>query len=132
LVDLARSIARSVIVDAEMEDFSVVGAANMSAVPAILDQANSRMASAARMPLTRLMGTSPGGLNATGESDLSWWYGVIDVQREQIARPLLMKYLHVIARSNNIDSTDLEIEFPQLWSLSDLELADLRDKQSTT
>jgi len=132
LVDLARSIAHSVIVDAELEDFSVVGSANLSSVPAILDKANSRVASAARMPLTRLMGVSPGGLNATGDSDLANWYGVIDVAREQTARPLLEKYLKVIARSINVDVTDMSIEFPQLWSLSELELADLRNKQAAT
>lgn len=132
LVDLARSIARSVIVDADTEDFSVVGAANISALSPVLEQANTRVAAAARMPLTRLMGISPGGLNATGDSDLSNWYGVIDVAREQTARPLLMKYLKTIARSINADVSDLDIEFPQLWSLSDLELADLRNKQANT
>lgn len=132
LVDLARSIARSVIVDAEYEDFSVVGSANLNSISPILEQANTRVASCARMPLTRLMGTSPGGLNSTGDGDLSNWYGVIDVARETIARPKLEKYLKIIGRSINVDTTDLQIEFPQLWSLSDLEMADLRNKQANT
>lgn len=133
MTDMLRSVARSIIIDAEGdEDFKTVGSQNLSALPAILDQANSRIASAARMPLTRLMGTSPGGLNATGDSDLSNWYGVIDVAREQEARPLLMRYLKIIASSYKLETSDISIEFPQLWQLSELELAELRNKQSTT
>ena len=132
LVDMARSVARSVVVDADTEDFSVVGSANLGAIPTILDQANSRVAAAARMPVTRLMGTSPGGLNATGDSDLSNWYGVIDIAREQIARPRLLKLLHVIARSYGITTEGLDVEFPALWSLSDLEEADLNNKNAST
>lgn len=132
LVDMARSVARAVVLDAEMEEFEVVGSANLSAVPTILDKASTRVAAAARMPLTRLMGTSPGGLNATGESDLSWWYGVIDVARELEAKPRLLRFLRVLGRSLGVPTDDLDVDFPALWSLSDLEQATLRNTVATT
>jgi phage-related protein (TIGR01555 family) len=78
------------------------------------------------MPLTRLMGVSPGGLTATGESDLSWWYGQVDVYRELELKPKIMAFLRVLARSLGIVLDGLDVTFPPLWSMSDKEQAELR------
>ncbi len=40
----------------------------------ILDRFATRLAAAADMPVTLLMGMSPAGLNATGESDRAFFY----------------------------------------------------------
>jgi len=132
LVDMSRSVARAVVLDAEMEEFSTVGSTNLAAVPAILDKTFSRVASVAHMPLTRLMGVSPGGLNATGESDLSWWYGQVDVYRELELKPKVMAFLRVLARSLGIATDGLDVTFPPLWQMSDLEQANLRKAVADT
>lgn len=126
LVDMSRSVARAVVLDAGMETFETIGSQNLGAVPAILDKTFSRVAAVAHMPLTRLMGVSPGGLNATGESDLSWWYGQVDVYRELELKPKIMAFLRVLARSLGIALDGLDVTFPPLWSMSDKEQAELR------
>jgi phage-related protein (TIGR01555 family) len=132
LVDMSRSVARAVVLDAEMESFENVGAANLAAVPAILDKTFSRVATVAHMPLTRLMGVSPGGMNATGESDLSWWYGQIDVYRELTLKPKILQFLKVLAKSLNIPTDKLDVAFPPLWQMSQKETAELRKLTADT
>lgn len=48
---------------------------------------------AAEIPVTKLFGRSPSGLNATGESDLQNYYDMIGEKQESILRPVLNKLL---------------------------------------
>lgn len=48
--------------------------ASLSGLPDLLDRYPYRVAAAARMPMTKLYGMSTGGLNATGEHDLTNYY----------------------------------------------------------
>ena len=48
---------------------------------------------AAEIPVTKLFGRSPSGLNATGESDLQNYYDMIGEKQESILRPILNKLL---------------------------------------
>lgn len=54
---------------------------------------------AARIPMTRLFGRSPTGLNATGESDLQNYYDYIDEVRESDFRPIIDRLLPIMAMS---------------------------------
>lgn len=132
LTDMARSVARAVVVDAELEDFKTVGSANLSAVPSLLDIGFVRVAAAARMPVTRLMGKSPAGLNATGESDLEQWYRQVEVFRELILRPQALRLVKVVARTLGQPTDDLDVTFPPLWSMSEAETAALRKSVAET
>jgi phage-related protein (TIGR01555 family) len=57
------------------------------------------VAGAARIPVTKLFGRSPAGLNATGESDLQNYYDYIEEQREAKLRPVVERLLPVMALS---------------------------------
>lgn len=71
-VELSRSTIRATLLDAdesyERKQTPVSGLAEL------LDRFESRLAAAADMPITILMGRSPAGLNATGESDIRLFY----------------------------------------------------------
>ena len=81
---------------------------------------------ASHYPMTRLFGRSPGGLNATGESDLRNYYDYVDSQRESKLRPAVQKLLPVLAMSawGGIPD-DLDFVFPPLWTPTAKELADI-------
>ena len=81
---------------------------------------------ASHYPMTRLFGRSPGGLNATGESDLRNYYDYVDSQRESKLRPAIQKLLPVLAMSawGGIPD-DLDFVFPPLWTPTAKELADI-------
>src|SRR5581483_2247399 len=73
-VDEQRSSVKMILVDAENEGFERVKTPFQS-IPELIDRISERLASAAEYPLTVLMGSSPAGMNATGESDLEIFYG---------------------------------------------------------
>lgn len=119
IVDMARSVARAVVIDADGEDFAHVGAANVTGVDPLLVRVFTRLAAAADMPLTVLMGISPAGLNATGESDIRLWYGRVQAQRTRIT-PQVRRLVRVIARSEGLDPPE-SITWPSLWAMTPTE-----------
>ncbi|MFP3681974.1 DUF1073 domain-containing protein, partial [Pseudomonas sp. SIMBA_041] len=54
---------------------------------------------ASEIPVTRLFGRSPAGMNATGESDLQNYYEVVQQQQESTLGPILDKLLPIICMS---------------------------------
>ena len=86
---------------------------------------------AARIPVTKLFGRSPAGLNATGESDLQNYYDYVDTKRESDLRPIMERLLPVLALSCWGTIPDgLDITFPPLWTPKATEVADIADKKS--
>lgn len=72
---------------------------------------------ASHYPMTKLFGRSPGGLNATGESDSRNYYEYVDSQREAKLRPVIEKLLPIMAMSAwGVVPDDMSIEFPPLWT----------------
>lgn len=79
---------------------------------------------ASHIPMTKLFGRSPAGMNATGESDLQNYYDYVDAQREAKLRPVLEKLLPVLCMSAwGFIPDDLQITFPPLWTPTATELA---------
>lgn len=81
---------------------------------------------ASHYPMTKLFGRSPGGLNATGESDSRNYYEYVDSQREAKLRPVLEKLLPIMAMSAwGVVPDDMSIEFPPLWTPTARENAEI-------
>jgi hypothetical protein len=74
--------------------------------------------------MTKLFGRSPGGLNATGESDLQNYYDYTDSQRESKFRPAIEKLLPIMCMSlwGGIPE-GIEVTFPPLWTPTAKEIA---------
>lgn len=86
----------------------------------VMLQFGQQLSGASGIPLVRLFGQSPAGLNATGESDLRTYYDNINSQQESRLRPgwdLLLKVLwpSVLGKSA---PEDLEFDFTALWQTS--------------
>jgi hypothetical protein len=81
---------------------------------------------AARIPVTKLFGRSPAGLNATGESDMRNYYDFLEEVRESEFRPIIEKLLPVMALSawGEIPD-DLDFIFESMWSSTENEKADI-------
>lgn len=81
---------------------------------------------AAEIPVTRLFGRSPSGLNATGESDLQNYYDMIAEKQESYLRPILNKVLSpfIISTLGSLPD-DFDFEFDPVAEPSDKERADL-------
>lgn len=122
LVDLGRSVARALVLDAEKERFEIHDR-TFAGVRDVLDFKARRLTATAQMPLTRLFGMSPGGMNATGESDLEGWYGHVEAYRKHEVEPCLDRLVEIACASLGIDST-MHVVWPNLWVEGPKQLAE--------
>lgn len=84
------------------------------------------VAGAAEIPVTKLFGRSPAGLNATGESDMQNYYDTIEEKQEAYLRPVLAKLLPVMCVSEfGGVPDDIDIKFNPVRRPSDKEKSDL-------
>jgi len=127
LVDMSRSISRSIILDAEDEDFRR-DTYGFSGIPEILEKMMLRLAAAARLPVSLLMGQAPAGMNATGESDTRFFYDQVRAEQEHLKSK--MEHLIKILIAN--EEAEVSIEFPALWQMTDREKAELRRMEAET
>jgi phage-related protein (TIGR01555 family) len=86
------------------------------------------------IPLVRLFGQSPAGLNSTGESDLRQYYDMIKAQQEARLRRPLTKLFDVIWRSTlGTDTPDtFAFTFNSLYQLNEMEKAEVAQRDSDT
>lgn len=79
-------------------------------------QLGQQLSGALQIPMVRLFGQSPAGLNATGESDLRTYYDGINAQQETTMRLPLLTVSRVTAASEGIKVTDdFDFKFNSLW-----------------
>lgn len=119
LVDMTRSSGRALLLDSDGEKFERVKT-DFTGYPEMLDRMCSRLASSVDMPLTILMGTSPGGQNATGESDFRHWYDSIASQQLKELTPKLLRFYRILSRAK---MPELEVEWHALYEPTDQERA---------
>lgn len=79
-------------------------------LPDVMDRFAQAVCGAADIPMTRLFGRSPAGMNSTGEGDLKNYYDMIRVKQELEITPALANLDEVIIRSA-LGSRPEEIHF---------------------
>lgn len=134
LNDLYRSVMRAIVIDAGTEteptEEFVRHSVAFDGVHQTLDKLCLRLAGCVPMPVTILMGQSPAGMNATGESDFRWFYDGLDSERENEITPLLLRVDEILlatAESPVRFKPDTHtIKFPPLWTLTPKEEAERR------
>lgn len=91
----------------------------------LLIQFGQQLSGAAQIPLVRLFGQSPAGLNATGESDLRNYYDMIAAQQEaKLRRPItvLLEIMHRHVFGIPLPE-GFSFSFRPLWQLQESEKA---------
>lgn len=136
LMDLARSVCRAILVDAERESFERVST-SFAGLPEVMDRLMMRMAAAAEMPVTLLYGRSPAGLNATGESDIRGWYDTVAEGQTDELKPRLERLLRLMFAAKDSPTRGRVpenwcIEFNPLWQPTDKERADTKKVTADT
>lgn len=128
IANYAKSALRSVIIDADMEDYSDKGR-TVSGMPELLQKVGERLVAATGIPHTVLLGESPTGSNATGNSTVMGYYdSVSQWQESNLRQPLL-----AIARDlvSGLPES-LDVEFKPLWQMDEKEIVEIRNKQAMT
>ena len=91
----------------------------------VIIQLGQQLSGALQIPLVRLFGQSPAGLNSTGESDLRTYYDHIRKTQETRLRKPLSRLMKVLWRSELGGSPpkDFNFHFKPLWQLKEEEKA---------
>ncbi|MGG3012285.1 DUF1073 domain-containing protein [Brevibacillus parabrevis] len=89
------------------------------------------IAGACQIPVTKLFGRAPAGLNATGENDMQNYYEIVQQQQESTLGPILDKLLPIMCMSEfGAIPDDLDYIFNPIRTPDDKEVADLADKKT--
>jgi phage-related protein (TIGR01555 family) len=100
----------------------------------VLLQFGQQIAGALQIPLVRLFGQSPTGLNSSGESDLRTYYdNVLRLQERQLRSPLNL-LLDLTARSvlGHPLPKGFKYRFNPLWQLTEKEKAEIGQLHAST
>jgi phage-related protein (TIGR01555 family) len=135
LEDLTRSVFRSMYFDAGdeggkgSEDF-VRDSVNFTGVPEILHIIFMLLSADTGYPITRLFGVSPGGMNATGESDMRNYYDTVRSLQSTDLQPILLYLLRIISEWQKIPEP--YIKFLPLETMNEKQQADLKKQEADT
>lgn len=121
-VNLMKSMFNVTILDAK-ETYDLQSP-SLAGLDAFMIQFYQIAAGAADIAFTRLMGASPGGLNATGDSDLINYYDGLKSKQEMRIRPALNILDPIILRTTfGYIPPEFSWKFNPLWQLTDKDRA---------
>jgi phage-related protein (TIGR01555 family) len=83
------------------------------------------------------MGQSPAGMDATGDSDIRWFYDTIRTKRENDLDPKLRRVHELIMLAKDGPTKgqvpdSWSLQYPSLWQMTPKEEAEIRELQSRT
>ncbi|WP_288074654.1 DUF1073 domain-containing protein [Pseudomonas sp.] len=105
---------------------------SFSGLSDVLLQFGQQLSGALQIPLVRLFGQSPAGLNSSGDSDLRTYYDNVAAWQDRDLRHGMSTLLQVLARSElgRPMPDGWDFQFRPLWQLSDTEKADIGSKDT--
>lgn len=127
LAAAAKGINGALLLDAEEEyDQKQV---RFATLPDLIDRFMQVVSAAAEIPMTRLFGMSPAGMNATGESDLRNYYDQVKKEQTLDMEPALEVLDECLIRSALGDRpAELHYNWRPLWQMDEKSRADVAVK----
>lgn len=121
LVQMGRSIARAIVLDADGEEFSY----HDRSFAGVTDSVYATMyflSALSGIPVTLLFGMSPGGLQATGEADIEFFYSRIANDQVTYLKPRHSRLLKIVMLA-------LGKGMPAKWDIAYRPLRQMTEKQ---
>lgn len=136
IIDMARGLLNSIAIDNENEDYDF-RTFQFSGVSEIIDTTCNFLSALSSIPQTVLFGRSPAGMNATGEGDMENYYNFVGRIQKRMLKSNLRYMLSIVFQAGVATGEIVEIpkikpEFNALWSLSELEQAQLENQKAST
>lgn len=108
------------------DDFQSIQLSNFAGINEVYQSFMMDLSGATGIPVTKLFGRSPAGMNATGESDLKNYYEMLEHEQENVLCPLLDKLQPILLMSTYGEIVDgMEYEFEPVATPEEDEIADL-------
>lgn len=133
ILDMSKSVLNTIVVD-EGENFTR-HSATVTGMADLIDRFIRHLSAVSGIPVTVLMGQSPAGLNATGDSDITNWYDCIKAEQEDRLLPAvnaLVRFLLISKEgpTRGKEPPDWRVIFKPLWQVTAKEGAEI-DKLKT-
>lgn len=118
----------------DKEDESATTSYSFSGLSDVMLQFGQQLSGASGIPLVRLFGQSPAGLNSTGESDLRNYYDKINAKQEASLRRGVDRIIRIAYMSlfGEQAPSDLSFKFTPLWQTTAKEKAEIASSVTTT
>lgn len=129
LANLSKSTTNMMVLDAQ-EVYEKI-TTNVTGVPELLDRFMLTLCSVTGIPSTTLFGRSPGGLNATGNTEIRNYYDMVKQYQELKLKPVLEKLTFYLMKDQNgpfkgKEPENWSIQFAPLWQNTEEEEAIVR------
>jgi len=113
IMNLTKSIARAVVVDADGEDF-VHETRSVAGLPEIISKSETHLVAETNFPHTVLFGNSPSGMGGTGSHETNNWFKYLESEQANHIKPKVLQIVSILAVELKLDPKKLEIVFPPL------------------
>lgn len=132
LANVAKSLYNILLLDKE-EDWERI-TANLTGLPDVLRMYLLIASGAADIPATRMLGQSPAGLSATGESDLRNYYDHVKSEQQTVQQPAMMKLDEILIRSalGTANPDDVTFLWNPLWQLDEMQKSTITGQKATS
>lgn len=126
-----QSIEGMTMIDAE-DKFEAQSHSAFSGLSDALMQFGQQLSGALQIPLVRLFGQSPSGLNSNGEADIRQYYDHINQQQVKTLGTGVEAVYQLLAASKQIHlPDDFAVEFRSLWEMTDKEKSEIATSVGT-
>lgn len=134
MIERARSIARAVVLDADGEDFEY-SERSYAGVGESINSLMLYLSAVTGVPVSLLFGQAPAGLNATGDSDIRYFYDARKAEQTREVKPKQKRLLELVMRAKQGPTSGAvpatwDVTHTPLWQLTELEQATLRKTTS--
>lgn len=133
MMDMGRSVARSIILDKDGEEFERT-MATISGYPEMLDRFMMLLSAATDIPVTLLMGRSAAGSNSTGDGDFRAFYSAIANRQTHDLEPILQRVYRLMSLAKKGPTkgkeSEFEFKFRPLWQPTSLEQSQINFTQA--
>jgi phage-related protein (TIGR01555 family) len=132
LFNMLRDNRGLMLMDKDTEEFFQFNTP-LSGLDALQAQAQEQMAAVSSIPLVKLLGITPSGLNASSDGEIRVFYDYVHSAQENLFREPLKRVLDLVQLSTfgDIDPT-IDFVFEPLYQLSEGELATARKTEAET
>jgi uncharacterized protein len=132
LFNLTRDNRGAMVLDKESEEFFQFNTP-LSGLDSLQAQSQEQMASVSSIPLVKLTGITPAGLNASSDGEIRVFYDDVHSDQERDFREPLKRVIDLIQLDEFGDiDTDIDFVFEPLYQLSETELASARKIEAET
>jgi uncharacterized protein len=126
IIDLTRSVSNTIFLDSEQETYQKQ-ASSVAGLSDLWDRFSEAISATTGIPLTKLLGRSPAGLNSTGKSDSDNWDNIVEAYRTDEIEPCVDWLISILEAQSMWKQSErpenYNWEFPSLKVANESELA---------